>query len=123
GRPGGAGVAALFPPRRGPRRDGAGEPESAGGRGGLRRPKRLFAHPFPFGPLGEEEVQTLKGVLPREVVVKRRPATPPAVPGAQAPTTGAVMLEVLDAQQEQAARSLGSGHHVLFGVAGSGKTV
>lgn len=32
-------------------------------------------------------------------------------------------LEVLDAQQEQAARALGEGHHVVFGVAGSGKTV
>jgi superfamily I DNA and RNA helicase len=34
-----------------------------------------------------------------------------------------VALEVLDAEKEQAARSLGSGHHVVFGVAGSGKTV
>lgn len=30
---------------------------------------------------------------------------------------------VLDARQEQHARSLGSGHRILFGVAGSGKTV
>lgn len=33
------------------------------------------------------------------------------------------VLEVLDARQEQHARSLGSGHRILFGVAGSGKTV
>lgn len=32
-------------------------------------------------------------------------------------------MEVLDARQEQHARSLGSGHRILFGVAGSGKTV
>jgi hypothetical protein len=31
-------------------------------------------------------------------------------------------LEVLDAQREQASRSLGSGHYVVFRVAGSGKT-
>ncbi len=33
------------------------------------------------------------------------------------------VLSVLDARQEQHARSLGSGHRILFGVAGSGKTV
>ncbi len=55
--------------------------------------------------------------------MKRRPAAPPAGPAGPTPPPGAVTLEVLDAQQEQAARSLGSGHHVLFGVAGSGKTV
>ena len=55
--------------------------------------------------------------------MKRRPATAAAVPAGPTPPPGAVTLEVLDAQQEQAARSLGSGHHVLFGIAGSGKTV
>ncbi|MGK0189498.1 MAG: hypothetical protein ACI9R3_005315 [Verrucomicrobiales bacterium] len=33
------------------------------------------------------------------------------------------VLQVLDARQESHARSLGSGHRVLFGVAGSGKTI
>lgn len=33
------------------------------------------------------------------------------------------IIEVLDARQEQHARSLGSGHRILSGVAGSGKTV
>ena len=33
------------------------------------------------------------------------------------------VLKVLDARQESHARSLGSGHRILFGVAGSGKTV
>jgi superfamily I DNA and RNA helicase len=56
------------------------------------------------------------------VVVKRRPATAASVPSSQPLLPGAVALEVLDAQQEQAARSLGTGHHIVFGVAGSGKT-
>jgi hypothetical protein len=118
-----AGLAALFPPDRVLCRDELAELEGAGDREVIRRLKRLFAHHFPFDPLTEDQVQTLKGVLHREVVVKRRPAMPTDAPGAPAPPPGAVTLEVLDAQQEQAARSLGSGHHVLFGVAGSGKTV
>src|SRR5262249_6637246 len=114
-------LSALFPPDRVLCRDELAELEGAGDREVIRRLKRLFAHHFPFDPLTEDQVQTLKGVLHREVVVKRRPAPPPEAPGAPAPPPGAVTLEVLDAQQEQAARSLGSGHHVLFGVAGSGK--
>src|SRR5262249_22288160 len=118
-----AGLSALFPPDRVLCRDELAELEDASDRDVIRRLKRLFAHHFPFDPLTEEQVQTLKGVLHREGVVKRRPVTSPAVSGAPAPPPGAVTLEVLDAQQEQAARSLGSGHHVVFGVAGSGKTV
>ena len=39
------------------------------------------------------------------------------------PAKSAAAMEVLDARQEQHAKSLGSGHYVLSGVAGSGKTV
>ena len=33
------------------------------------------------------------------------------------------MVRVMDLQQEQLARSLGEGHRVIHGVAGSGKTM
>jgi hypothetical protein len=118
-----AGLSPMFPPDRVLCRDELAELEAAGDREVIRRLKRLFAYHFPFDPLTEEQIQTLKGVLHREVVVKRRPASLSSAPGGQTPSPGAVTLEVLDAQQEQAARSLGSGHHVVFGVAGSGKTV
>jgi hypothetical protein len=118
-----AGLGERFPPDRVLCRDELAELEGAGDREVIRRLKRLFAHHFSFDPLTEDQVQTLKGVLHREVVVKRRPPASPSAPGDPASPTGAVTLEVLDAQQEQAARSLGSGHHVVFGVAGSGKTV
>lgn len=39
------------------------------------------------------------------------------------PENRSEVLAVLDAKQEQYARSLGAGHRILFGVAGSGKTV
>ncbi|MBL8515052.1 MAG: AAA family ATPase, partial [Betaproteobacteria bacterium] len=43
-------------------------------------------------------------------------------PGAAAQSPGDI-LAVMDLQQEQLARSLGSGHRVIHGVAGSGKTL
>jgi hypothetical protein len=113
----------LFPPDRVMCRDELASLEGAGDREVIRRFKQLLTNAFPFEPLTEDQVKTLKGVLHREVVVKRRPATAASVPEGQALLPGAMALEVLDGQQEQAARSLGSGHHVLFGIAGSGKTV
>ena len=117
-------LAPLFPADRVLCRDELASLEGAGDREVIRRLRQLFTVVFPFDPLTEDQVQTLKGVLHPEVVVKRRPATATSVPSGPVPEpTQAVTLEVLDAQQEQAARSLGAGHHVIFGIAGSGKTV
>ena len=113
----------LFPADRVLCRDELASLEGAGDREVIRRLRQLLAIVFPFDPLTEDQIQTLKGVLHREVIVNRRPATAASVPAGQVPAPGAVTLEVLDAQQEQAAGSLGSGHHVIFGIAGSGKTV
>jgi hypothetical protein len=96
---------------------------SAGDREVIRRLRGMFPAPFPFDPLTEDQVKTLRGVLHREVVVRTRPATPASVPDGQLLLPGMTVLDVLDAKQEQVARSLGSGHHVVFGIAGSGKTV
>ena len=98
--------------------------KTAGDREVIRRLRRLFARPFPFDPLSEDQIQTLKGVVHREVVVKRRPATAAAVPAGEGPARGRPWRwRCSTRRQEQAARSLGAGHHVFFGIAGSGKTV
>lgn len=54
--------------------------------------------------------------------MKETPAQPESAPGRELPE-GATVLQVLDHRQEQLARSVGEGHRVFFGVAGSGKTV
>jgi Nuclease-related domain/UvrD-like helicase C-terminal domain/AAA domain len=46
---------------------------------------------------------------------------PPAAPGPLPPLPD--LLQVMDLQQEQVARSLGEGHRVIHGAAGSGKTL
>jgi hypothetical protein len=118
-----AGLAPIFPSDRVLCRDELASLEGRGDREVINRLKSLFAVRFPFDPLTEDQIRTLKGALHREVVVRRRPSTTGSVPKGQPLLPGAVALEVLDAQQEREARSLGSGHHVVFGVAGSGKTV
>jgi hypothetical protein len=87
------------------------------------RLRAMFEVSFPFEPLTEDQWKTIKGVLHPEVVVRKRPARAGSVRDDQPLLPGAVSLEVLDAEQEQMARSLGDGHRIIFGVAGSGKTV
>ncbi len=86
------------------------------------RLKRFFPAPFPFATLTTDQMRTLKGALYREVIVKRRPATANSVAPPRAPEPGSVVFDVLDDEQEKAARSMSGGHQIIFGVAGSGKS-
>ena len=86
---------------------------------------RLLLSPadFAFDPLTVDQVRPVHGVVHKEVVVRAVKARAASVPEGVELPEGAEVLEVLDRRQEQVARSLGEGHRVFFGVAGSGKTV
>jgi hypothetical protein len=87
-----------------------------------KRLRRLFDVTFPFSPLTSDQVRTVRGVIWKEIVVRSRPAGAESLPSGQMLLPGARVLDVLDRDQEAVARSLGEGHRILFGVAGSGKT-
>ncbi len=113
----------LFPPDRAICRDELGLLASGIESYLLWRLKSLFTIHFPFEPLTKDQLDTLKGALHREVIVRRRPATVKSLPEGRPLLPGMTVLDILDAEQEQAARSLGAGHQLVFGVAGSGKTI
>jgi UvrD-like helicase C-terminal domain/Nuclease-related domain/AAA domain len=119
-----AGLAAAFPPDRVLCRDELEELVAADSeRATLQRLKRFFAPAFPFDPLTDDQVKTVRGLLHPEVVVKsREPSQESLLPPRQPPREARV-LEVMDYKQERIARALGPGHRIFFGVAGSGKTV
>ena len=119
-----AGLAAIFPPEEVISRDELLALEQAqDDRRTIRRLEQLFPARFPFDPLTEDQLKTIHGVVHKEVVVKQVPARADSVPRGRVLPEDAMVLEVLDRRQEQVARSLGDGHRVFFGVAGSGKTV
>lgn len=89
----------------------------------IRRLRQCFDPDFPFDPLTPDQMNTVRGAMHREVVLRALPAREESVPPQREPTANARRLEVLDLRQEQAARSLGEGHRIISGVAGSGKTV
>ncbi len=95
-------------------------------------PEEILAHlaacfdpTWSFQSLTEAQVKALRAIIHPEIVLT------PVLPGfsaqnetataADVPTTAE--LKVLDLQQERHARQIGGGHRLVFGVAGSGKTV
>ena len=96
----------------------------------LKRLHGMFTYPFPCS-LGKEEIDLIRWYLFPEIRINHlkqlslldsmdsiqvaQPSKPITV------TAG--MIKIMDVQQEQLARSMGSGHRVIHGVAGSGKTL
>lgn len=74
-----------------------------------------------FPPLSEQQLNGLRAIIHPEVQLNLALASMPR-PTASAPTA-LESLKVLDLRQERNARALGEGHRIVYGVAGSGKTV
>ena len=69
---------------------------------------------WPFEPLSERQIAVLRAIIHPEIVI-----SPAAEGEAKAPPS----LKVLDLRQERNAHLVGDGHRIIYGVAGSGKTV
>jgi superfamily I DNA/RNA helicase len=77
------------------------------------RLKSCFDPWWAFGELSERQISILRSVIHPQIVIS---------PLAEA-TRAEQPLVVLDLRQERNAHSLGDGHRIVYGVAGSGKTV
>jgi len=65
------------------------------------------------GNLSSNQIDALRSIIHPEVVIAHK----------QSDTTVSSDLKVLDLNQEREARNIGAGHRLIWGVAGSGKTV
>lgn len=78
-----------------------------------KRLREMFTHPYNFDSLSYSKLKVLRKTIWPELEIPPRPAV-----------SGTLFdLRVLDMQQEEFARSLGGGHHLIKGVVGSGKTI
>jgi hypothetical protein len=82
---------------------------------------RYFVPKFQFTPLDKTQIDHLRGIIHPHIVV-RSAGQRLRENYADSGRSFANFLQVLDAKQEQKARSIGPGHRLIFGVAGSGKT-
>jgi hypothetical protein len=78
------------------------------------RLKGCFDPWWDFGRLSERQISVFRAVIHPEIVIS---------PTVQAGVREQPSLKVLDIRQERNAHSVGDGHRIVYGVAGSGKTV
>jgi hypothetical protein len=104
------GLSEVFPGRRVFARD---EFEALSPDETIDRLKSCFNPWWAFGQLSERQISILRSVIHPQIVIS---------PLAEA-TKVEQPLTVLDVRQERNAHSLGDGHRIVYGVAGSGKTV
>jgi hypothetical protein len=123
GQPGGPSLVDLLPERRVIFGDELRALREKSDSAFARRMRELFTVNFEWQALTEQQLSTIRGILHPEVVVRREAATRGSVMSAALASATGDVLVTLDAQQEQLARSIGDGHRVFFGVAGSGKTL
>ena len=83
---------------------------------------RMFNIEFPH-TLTLPQVERIRWHLFPELRISQGSLFKQTEPGVRDETLGDTLLHVMDLQQEQLARSLGDGHRVIHGVAGSGKTL
>ncbi len=86
---------------------------------------RCFARALEGGvgdPLQEDEVDQLRGLIHPEAVIAST-AEQTSLFVNQAPGSRDELFRVMDRKQEAFAKGLGSGHRIIRGVAGSGKTL
>ncbi|WP_373479728.1 3'-5' exonuclease [Geminocystis sp.] len=87
------------------------------------RLQSMFTVKFPFSPLTNEQINTIRGVIYPEIIIKEEKATINHVPPNFPLLSDDKILITLDYKQESLAKTIGDGHRIFFGVAGSGKTL
>jgi len=83
--------------------------------------RRVFDPWWQFPKLTENQVDALRAVIHPEVVLQ--PFQNIEEDSDTSTLIAEINLKVLDSKQEDNARNIGRGHRVIYGVAGSGKTV
>ncbi|MBI2422825.1 MAG: NERD domain-containing protein [Candidatus Hydrogenedentes bacterium] len=84
---------------------------------------QFFQVQWPMPPLTPRQVDILRAIIHPEIRLGGLPRRLPIENDTDAWIPYKSLVNVLDLRQERTALSIGEGHRVLFGVAGSGKTV
>jgi hypothetical protein len=87
------------------------------------RLKKIFTNKFPFTNLTSEQIDSVKGILYPEIAIQKIPVPIHSFINSIQIKNKAYVFRTLDHYQECIARGIGEGHRIIYGVAGSGKTL
>ncbi len=83
----------------------------------------MFTTKLPFPTLTSEQIETIKGILYPEIAIKHLEVTLNTITDAGSSLANYSIIKTLDYRQECIVKSIGEGHRIVYGVAGSGKTL
>ncbi|MGL5508529.1 MAG: NERD domain-containing protein, partial [Microcoleaceae cyanobacterium] len=83
----------------------------------------MFKIRFMFSTLTDHQIDTIRGIIHPEIKIRTEPAQAISVAEGVKLKDNAEIIKTLDIQQEQIATTMGEGHRLFYGVAGSGKTL
>lgn len=83
----------------------------------------MFKIRFIFSTLTDHQIDTIRGIIHPEIKIRTEPAQAISVAERVKLKDNAEIIKTLDIQQEQIATTMGQGHRLFYGVAGSGKTL
>ncbi|MDF1739221.1 MAG: 3'-5' exonuclease [Verrucomicrobiales bacterium] len=89
----------------------------------LNRLKDFFNPWWPIARLSEQQVNAVRALIHPEIELFAQFSTDALVAEPEPVHDQLDLLKTLDLRQEDVARAVGEGHRILFGVAGSGKTI
>ncbi|WPF89371.1 3'-5' exonuclease [Cyanobacterium aponinum AL20118] len=89
----------------------------------IKRLQSMFTVNFPFSTLTNEQINTIKGAIYPEIIIKKETAKINHVPPKFPLLSDDQISITLDYKQENLAKKIGDGHRRFLGVAGSGKTL
>lgn len=76
---------------------------------------------FSFPDLTENQIEIIRGIIHPEIIIKKaRPKPKLSNLDSEAEN---LKIATLDIRQQRSAINIGGGHHIIYGVAGSGKTI
>lgn len=89
----------------------------------LSRLKEFFDPWWAIAPMSENQVNALRALIHPEICLENQFSAQKLLEEPGAIHDQQDVIKTLDLRQEEAAISIGEGHRILFGVAGSGKTI
>lgn len=110
----GSGLSQLFPANKVMARDEFDQLANASADALIAAFKGFFDPWWTFPPLDDAQISILRAIIHPEIILAK---------AARASDASRNSLKTLDVRQERLQRKVGDGHRILYGVAGSGKTV